>query len=95
MTTQRKKPNPEAKSKVALAAIRGEKTANEIASLYQVHPVQVARWKRELLEGAPRIFMDGRTKEVKARQEENEFLLKKIGELTMDLEWLKKKSIGL
>ena len=95
MTTQRKTYGPAIKTKVAIAAIKGEQTANEIGSLYRVAPLQVAKWKRQALERLPQVFADGRAKEAKAQREENELLLKKIGELTMDLEWLKKKSIGL
>lgn len=95
MTTQRKTYGPAIKAKVAIAAIKAEQTANEIGSLYRVAPAQVGKWKKQALEGLHRVFTDSRTKEAKAQREENELLLKKIGELTMDIEWLKKKSIGL
>lgn len=48
--------NPELKKKIAVEAIREQRTANEIASAYEVHPVQVRKWKKELLDGAISIF---------------------------------------
>ncbi|MCD6404312.1 MAG: helix-turn-helix domain-containing protein, partial [Planctomycetes bacterium] len=50
------------KAKVALEAIRGEKTANELAGLYQLHPTQIAAWKKQALQGMTEIFADGRRK---------------------------------
>lgn len=95
MTTQRKTYNPDIKARVAIAAIKGEQTANEIGSLYKVAPIQVTKWKRQAVVGLPQVFADGRTKEARAQQEENDLLLKKVGQLTMELEWLKKKSVEL
>ena len=50
------------KAKVALEAIRGERTVNELASLFQVHPSQIATWKKQALEGLPKLFGDGRAR---------------------------------
>jgi transposase-like protein len=88
--TQRKKYGSQVKGKVALAAIRGEQTANEIASLYGVHPLQVSKWKGQLLSAVPRVFDNGRG--VKSEQELIDSLYRQIGKLQVENEWLKKKS---
>ena len=79
------------KAKVALAAIRGEKTLAEVALEFGIHPVQVSDWKKRLLEGAGDIFEDGRRKSPSTPTNEAE-LFEQIGRLKMELEWLKKKS---
>jgi Transposase len=56
MTQQRKRYSTELKAKVALEAIRGHKTANEIASMYGVHPTQIAQWKKQVLDALPHFF---------------------------------------
>jgi transposase-like protein len=81
------------KRKVALEAIREKKTFNEIASAYDIHPVQVGRWKKQLLEGIDNIFESSskKKKEVQERSDIDGSLHEKIGRLTMELDWLKKK----
>lgn len=80
----------EAKAKVAIAAVKGERTANEIASLYGVHPIQVSKWKKQLLEGAPQIFANAR--QAKSQEETAASLYQQIGQLKVENDWLKKKS---
>ena len=82
------------KAKVALAAVRGEKTTAELASEYQVHASQVAAWKQQLLAGAAELFEDGRRKPQEPAADEHE-LYEQIGRLKMEVEWLKKKSAQL
>ena len=84
------------KAKVALAAVREQKTVNELASQHGVHSTQVHQWKRQLLTGAAEIFERGRSsnREEEFRRRERE-LFEVIGRLRMDLEWLKKKSAEL
>ena len=81
------------KKKVALEAIREKKTINEIASAYDVHPVQVGRWKKQLLLGIDSIFESSskNKKEIYERESVESSLNEKIGRLTMELDWLKKK----
>jgi len=81
------------KAKVALAAIRGDKTTAELASEFGVHGNQVSAWKKQLLQGAPGLFADGRNREADGVAEEE--LYEQIGRLKMELEWLKKKSAEL
>jgi transposase len=81
------------KKKVALEAIREEKTLSQIASIYNVHPGQVSKWKQELLEGAEEIFRDKRRKTPGDKEERAtvEACEKKIGQLTLMVDFLKKK----
>jgi transposase len=80
------------KAKVALAAVKGVKTVNEIAQGYGVHPTQVNRWKRGLLENAGSLFEGKRGPKPAAAQGGPGRLYAKIGQLNMELDWPKKKS---
>jgi transposase-like protein len=80
------------KAKVAIEAIKGQKTVNEIASIYEVHPTQVAQWKKEALELLPAAMADGRTKEARAAKPvDEEHLHRKIGQQAVEIDFLKKK----
>ena len=79
------------KAKVSFEAAKGEKTIAEIASIYEVHPNQVSAWKKEFLERLPEIFNDTSSKEKKANEIKEERYLKQIGQLSVEVEWLKKK----
>lgn len=91
MAKKRRTHSAEFKSRVALEAVRGAKTTSEIASQYEIHPVQIAQWKKELLAGMPEIFKRKPSSDQKQTEREKERLERKIGELTMDVDWLKKK----
>jgi transposase-like protein len=80
------------KAKVALEAVKGSKTVNEIAQEYGVHPTQVGLWKKALLENASQLFDVKRGPKAIDPQGDPERLYAKIGQLNMELEWLKKKS---
>jgi putative transposase len=84
----------ETKVKAALAALRAEKTINQIASDFGVHPVQISQWKRELVENAQDLFRDKRTKSQADREQLIAELYQQIGQLQYELNWLKKK-VGL
>jgi transposase-like protein len=92
MKTPRKSHNGQFKAKVAIEAIRGLKTINEIASHFGVHPNQVTAWKKQALCELPQIFSNGRVRTQKAEQELKAALYEEIGRLKVELGWLKKKS---
>jgi len=80
------------KAKVALEAIRGVKTVNEIAQEFGVHPTQVGLWKKELQEQAASLFDAKRGPKLVDQSASPERLYSEIGRLKMELDWLKKKS---
>lgn len=82
----------EFKAKVALEAVRGVKTVNEIAQDFGVHPTQVGQWKRELQEHAGSLFDAKRGPKPVDESASPERLYSEIGRLKMELDWLKKKS---
>lgn len=89
MTAKRRKLPAELKARIALAAVRGEKTVNELAAEFQVHPVQISNWKKQLQEGAPELFADRRAKGTAAQdQPPMDELYQQIGRLQFELEWL-------
>jgi putative transposase len=83
------------RAKVALAAIRGDKTTAELASKFSVHASQVTAWKKQLLERATELFEDGRRKRRDEQSASETDLYEQIGRLKMEVEWLKKKSAEL
>ena len=80
------------KAKVALEAIKGQRTVQEIASHYEVHPTLVTHWKKQLLEGAAEIFSNGKRAAADADQELKAELYQQIEKLQVEVDWLKKKS---
>ena len=83
------------KAKVALEAIRGEKTMAQISSEYGVHANQIRQWRQKLLEELPGVFSDRRQKKDKETEEMTSELYRQIGQLKVELDWLKKKSLQL
>lgn len=83
------------KAQIALEILKEEKTINQIASEYGVHPNVLYRWKKQALENLPKLFED-ENKGERDRQTEHERqmndLYSEIGRLTTQLNWLKKKS---
>jgi len=90
MARIRKKHSPAFKAQVALEAAKQTKTIAELAKAYQVHPVQISQWKKQLLDGVETIFRDGRQREREEGQAIQAELYEKIGRLNMEIEWLKK-----
>ena len=76
------------KAKVALAAIKGEKTLSDLAHQYDVHPNQITTWKAQLLEGAARVFGFGASGVEAAPAVDLKVLHAKIGELTLEVDFL-------
>ena len=92
MGAQRKSYPKELKAKVALAAIKGDRTMSQIVSDYGVHSSQVTAWKKRALEELPEIFSNGRAKKHEDEEGLKARLFQEIGELKFELDWLKKKS---
>ena len=80
------------KAKLALEVIKGNRTLAEIASEAQVHPNLLTQWKRQLLESLPTVFSDKRARENKEQEALTDQLYQQIGQLKVELDWLKKKS---
>ena len=80
------------KGKVALEAVKAEKTLSELASHYEVHPNQIKQWKRRLTDEAGELFADKRRKAEKDQEALVDELYKQIGQLKVELDWLKKKA---
>jgi transposase-like protein len=79
------------KARVALEALRGDRTIAEIASRYGVHPNLITTWKKAALKGLPEVFSDKRQRDERAREETEAELYQQIGKLKVELDWLKKK----
>ena len=90
--TQRKNFTPEFKAKVALEALKEHKTINQLAQEYDVYPTQISIWKKEFLEGMGAVFSDKRRKENKSEEGLVNELYQQIGQLKVEVDWLKKKS---
>jgi len=80
------------RAKVALEAVKGEKTLAELSSEFGVHPNQIRNWRKQLLEMLPDLFTDRRKKRDKDQEELISELYRQIGQLKVELDWLKKKS---
>jgi putative transposase len=89
---ERKRHSAAFKAKVAVEAIKGERSLNELAGLYQVHPTQIAVWKKRALDGMAGLFADGRRKGPEDDEALQARLYQEIGQLKVELDFLKKKS---
>jgi len=87
---KRKSYSSEFKARVALEAIKGNKTINEIASEYKLHANMITKWKKHLLDNLASVFARGVTD--KTEDTEKEELYKQIGKMKVELDWLKKKA---
>ncbi len=92
MTKRRKKHSSQFKFKVALEAIKGQITINEIASSNNIHPNQVSTWKKKLLVEGLTVFGQETAKKLEEQTAREAELFEQIGRLKMELEWLKKKA---
>ena len=88
----RKKYSKELKARIALDAIKSQKTIAELASEYGVHANQISIWKKQLLDAAPDIFTSGKDKGAEKKEVERDHLYKKVGQLQIEVDWLKKKT---
>ena len=90
----RKSFTKEFRAKVALAAIRGDKTIAELASEFDVHPTQITAWKKIAMQNMDSIFERKKSKKNKKQEKLIDELYKKIGSIQMENDWFKKK-LGL
>ena len=96
MKAKRRRHDPEFKARVALEALKGVKTIQQIAKDFDIHPVQVSEWKKTMCEGASGVFGPGSGKtEGGSFEREREELHSKIGQLAVEVDFLRKKSIQL
>jgi putative transposase len=91
-TGKRRQFTADFKARVAIEAIKGQKTVQEIAAHYEVHPNMVTTWKRHALAELPQVFSDHRSRAAEADETLKDALYQQIGKLQVQLDWLKKKS---
>ena len=92
MAAQRKQYSADFKARVALEALKGHQTMNELVSRYGVHPTQIATWKKQLQNELPQIFSNRREKRDQDQEALQAQLCQQIGQLKVELDWLKKKA---
>ena len=92
MGKHRRQFSAELKAKIAVEALKGQRTVQEIASSYSVHPNQITNWKRQLLDFSPEAFSAGRVLSDQADEQLRTELYAQIGKLKVELDWLQKKS---
>src|SRR5690348_5899471 len=92
MPNTRKRYPPNFKAKISVEAIKAQKTIAELAQLYHVNPNLIAKWKQQALAGLPEILRQPRNGNSSVSEAEKDELFKQIGQLKVELEWLKKRS---
>jgi len=91
MKQKRKQHSAGFKAKVALEAIRGQRTLNELAGQCELHPTQVVQWKKRLVEGAAEVFNGQADRDAVQESALRGRLYQEIGQMKVELDWLKKK----
>jgi transposase-like protein len=89
---KRKRYTNEFRAKVALDAVKSQKTVSELASEYGVHASQINDWKKRLLDGLPGVFNGRQQRQEEAHEAEKDRLYQQIGKLQVEVDWLKKKT---
>ena len=92
MAKKRRRFSAEFKTRVALAALREDKTLAELASQFGVHANQITQWKRQVLEAMPDVFSRRKAADVKDAEAHESRLYEQVGKLQVELEWMKKKA---
>ena len=92
MPRKRKSHTAAVKAQVALAAVKGDKTVSELASLHSVHPTLINAWKKQLVENAEELFQSGVNTSSAEHEALQAQLYEQIGRLKTELDWLKKKA---
>ena len=91
MPNKRKRYSAEFKAKVALEALKEQKTLTELSNKYQIHSVQISTWKKQLIDGSASIFKNSKNSNHNNQQNLEDHLYQEIGRLKIELDWLKKK----
>jgi transposase len=94
MTKVRKQHNPDFKKKVALEAIKQQKTINQITAEYGVHASQINNWKKLATDAVTQAFVSEKQRVVPDRQPEIDELHRQLGQVIAERDWLKKKSLN-
>jgi transposase-like protein len=92
MSKKRRQHSPDLKARVGLEALKGIEPIHAIAAKYEVHPVQVSQWKKEIAERLPEVFSKKADHSAEASKEREKALFEEIGRLKMELDWVKKKA---
>ncbi len=92
MTQKRRRFSAEFKARVVRAALREDKTLAQLASEFDVHPNQITEWKRQAIESLPEVFSRKKRRQQQDNQQLIDRLYQQIGELQVDVNWMKKKS---
>lgn len=92
MKGKRKQHSADFKFKVALEALKGLKTASELASIYEIHPTLISNWKKQLKDKGKEIFSNNENRKEQDAQTLQSALYEEIGRLKFELDWLKKKA---
>ena len=88
---KRRRFSTEFKARVAREALKEQKTIAELAAEYEVHPSQITQWKKQLLDALPEVFSQRRDQDRKRQEELTDRLYRQVGQLKVELDWLKKK----
>ncbi len=86
---KRRKYTSKFKTKVVLEALKERHSLAELSQKYQIHPTQISSWKRDFLEGAEQVFESGKQDKRSEAEKKNDQLLKTIGELKVENDFLK------
>lgn len=89
---KRKRYTNEFRAKVALDAVKSQKTVSELTSEYGVHASQINDWKKRLLDALPGVFNGKQQRQEEAHEAEKDRLYQQIGKLQVEVDWLKKKT---
>ena len=92
VTNMRRAHNGAFKAKVALEAIKGEKTLAQLSSEFGVHANQIGQWRKQVLKELPNLFFNRRKRQEREQDELISELYRQIGQLKVEVDWLKKKS---
>ena len=92
MSNTRRYLSSDVKARIAMELIRGTDTVSQICSRFQIHPTQAGKWKHQAIKGMGMVFSDKRSDELQRKEEIIDELYKQIGQLKVELDWVKKKT---